>query len=183
MTIIDHLEQYLGKIEQGWKDSKSDEGIQIVAIKNSPYESVSTLSSLGMSNKELDLSETKRVRQELIFSTYSMDVSENIVSFLLSLCEAIINRKKAVLRGEVIPLSSQLEKRIGFSAVYCAIPVLFDDTFAIYAKTCPSTVMVWIIPIHQNEVDYIKNNGWEAFESLLEEADPDLCSLKRSSIA
>jgi hypothetical protein len=101
---------------------------------------------------------------------------------LFSLCEAITNRGKAVLRGEVIPLSSEIAKRIGFEAVYCAIPVFFDDGFATYGESSPSTVIVWALPIYQREVDYIEKNGWEAFENLLEEKDPDLCALDRTPI-
>lgn len=182
MTIIDHLEQYLGKIEQGWMDNKSDDDLQIVNFKNSPFEFVSTFSSLGMSNRLLDLSGNKKVRQELLFTVYLIDVPGLIVSFMMSLCEAILDRKKAVFRGEVIPLSTELAERIGFSAVYCAIPVLFDDDFCTYDKSSPSTVMVWVVPIYESEVDFINTHGWKPFEDLLEEKDPDLCCLKRNSV-
>lgn len=99
-------------------------------FKDTPGETVSTYLSLGLSNQVMGLSEAKQVRQELVFSVYSMAISSMVVSFLLSLCEAIIGRGKAVLRGEVIPLSSEIAKRIGFDAVYCTIPVFFDDEFA-----------------------------------------------------
>jgi len=182
MTIIDHAEKYLGKIDQGWKDNDSDSKLQIVSFKDTPGESVSTYLSLGMSKHVLNLSETKKIRQELVFSVCSMAISSMVVSFLLSLCEAIINRGKAVLRGEVIPLSKEIATRIGFDAVYCAIPVYFDDAFCTYGESSPSTVMVWMLPIYQSEASYIEVNGWECFENLLEEKDPDLCSLDRDSV-
>lgn len=181
MTIVEHMENYLGKIAAGWRDNDESE-IQIVSFNDAPDESVSTFTSLGMSKKILKISETKTVRQELLFSVYSMNVSNMIVSFLLSICEAILNRKKAVLRGEVIPLHNSLSKRVGFDAVYCTIPVLFDDKFCTYEASSPSTVIVWILPIYQAEADYIEMNGWESFEDLLEEKNPDLFSLKRDPI-
>lgn len=182
MTIIEHVEKYLGEIDQGWKDNDSDEGLQIVSFEDCPGETVTTFLSLGLSNHVLNLSETKTVRQELVFSVYSMTISNMVVSFLLSLCEAILNRRKAVLRGEVVPLSTDIAKRIGFDAVYCSIPVFFDDEFSSYDDSSPPTVIVWMLPIYQSEVDYIKANGWESFEDLLEEKDPDLCSLERASV-
>jgi Suppressor of fused protein (SUFU) len=179
MTLIEHAEKYLGEIDQGWKDNNSGESLQVVSFEDCPGETVTTFLSLGMSEHILDISEAKKARQELVFSVYSMAISALVTSFILSLCEAILSRGKAVLRGEVIPLSSEMAKRIGFDAVYCAIPVFFDDEFSTYDASSPSTVMVWVVPIYQSEVDYIEANGWESFEDLLEEMDPDLCSLDR----
>lgn len=135
-----------------------------------------------MSKKVLKLNEVKNVRQELVFSVYSMVITSMIVSCLMSLCEAILGRGKAVLRGEVIPLSTELAERMGFSAVYCTIPVFFDDDFCAYEESSPPTVMVWVLPIYKSEADYIEANGWESFEDLLEEKDPDLCSLEREPV-
>ena len=135
-----------------------------------------------MSKKVLKLNEVKNVRQELVFSVYSMVITSMIVSCLMSLCEAILGRGKAVLRGEVIPLTTELAERMGFSAVYCTIPVFFDDDFCAYEESSPPTVMVWVLPIYKSEADYIEANGWESFEDLLEEKDPDLCSLEREPV-
>ena len=112
-----------------------------------------------MSKKVLKLNEVKNVRQELVFSVYSMVITSMIVSCLMSLCEAILGRGKAVLRGEVIPLSTELAERMGFSAVYCTIPVFFDDDFCAYEESSPPTVMVWVLPIYKSEADYIEANG------------------------
>lgn len=182
MTIIEHVEKYLGQIDQGWKNNDSDDALQVVLFKDTPGETLSTYVSLGLSNRPMKLSEVKEVRQELVFSVYSMAISKMIVSFMFSLCEAIIGRGKAILRGEVIPLSKGVVKRIGFDAVYCTNPVFFDDEFCAYDESSPSTVMILMVPIYQSEVDYICVHGWESFEDLLEEKDPDLCSLNRNPL-
>lgn len=182
MTIIEHVERHLGTIQQGWKDDDSNLNLQIVSFKDSPTETVSTFLSLGMSKEILKLNEQKNVRQELVLSVYSMAIASLVVSCLMSLCEAILGRGKAVLRGEVIPLSAELAERIGFSAVYCTIPVFFDDDFCTYDESPPPTVMVWVLPIYKSEAEYIDANGWESFEDLLEEKDPDLCSLEREPV-
>lgn len=182
MTIIEHAEKYLGQIDQGWKDNNSDEGLQIVSFVDCPWKNFTTYLSLGLSDYILDLSKPKTVRQELVFSVYSNAISTLVVSFLLSLCEAILNNGSAVLRGEVIPLSGDIAKRIGFEAVYCSIPVFFDDEFSSCMKSTPSTVIVLMLPIYQNESDFIKSNGWESFENLLEQKNPDLFDLDREPI-
>jgi len=182
MSLIQHIENHLGPIDKGWKDNDSEESLQIVSFLDCPGETVSTFLSLGMSHKVLEMNSTKKVRQELIFSVYTLAIPGLVVSFLMSLCEAILNRGKAVLRGEVIPLSSELAERIGFEFVYCTIPVFFEDDFCSYDDTSPPTIMVWVLPIYRSEAEYIEENGWESFEDLLEDKDPDLCSLERESI-
>ena len=182
MSFIEHAEKYLGAVDRGWKESASDQGIRIASFRDKPAESITTYLSLGMSKEIMPLSESKSVRQELVFSGYSLAISDLIVSFLMSLCEAILARGRAVFRGEVIPLSKELASRIGFDAVYCAIPVFFDDGFRTYSGSSPNTVMVWTIPIHHSEASYIEVNGWEAFEELLEQSDPDLCCLSRQPV-
>lgn len=182
MKIIEHVEKYLGQIDQGWKDKSSGDGFQIASFDDTPGETLSTYVSLGLSDQPLELSEVKKVRQEIVFTVYTLAISNMIVSLMLSLCEAIVGRGKAVLRGEVVPLSKEIAQRIGFDAVYCTIPVFFDDEFGACDESSPSTIMVWVLPIYQSEADYIATHGWESFEDMLEEKDPDLCSLERSPV-
>lgn len=182
MSIIQQIENHLGPVDQGWKDNDADTNLQIISVRDCPEETVSTFLSLGMSNHVLEMTNSRKVRQELVFSTYTLSISNLITSFLMSLCEAILSRGQAVLRGEVIPLSSSLAQRLGFDFIYCTIPIFFDDDFSSYDETSPSTVMVWVVPIHRKEAEFIEYNGWELFEDLLEEKDPDLYSLVRESI-
>lgn len=182
MTIVDHAEKYLGEIDQGWKDDGCEEGLQIISFRDCPAKSATTYMSLGLSEHVFKLSESKRVRHELVFSAYSTALPALIVSFLLSLCESIISRHKAVLRGEVIPLSNEIAKKIGFDAVYCSIPVFFHDKFSAYDESFPSTVVILMLPIYKSERDFIAVHGWDEFEDLLEEKDPDLCALDRDPV-
>lgn len=182
MSILDHFERYLGPIKQGWKDQESEAQVKVVSFENCPGETVTTFLSLGMSDLVLELPAARQVRQEMLFSAYSLAIPNLIVSCLFSICEAIMRRRKAVLRGEVIPLSEEVSTRIGFAGVYCTIPVLFDDEFSAFEASSPPTVIVWLLPIHRNEIGYIESHGWGKFEELLEEVDPDLYSLSRPSI-
>ena len=34
--------------------------------------------------------------------------------------------------------------------------------------------LLWVVPLYRIEADYAETHGWEAFETLLREADPDL---------
>ncbi len=179
MKFIEHVERFLGNINQGWGDKSSHQGLQIISFKNKPEEGVDTLITLGLSRHILDISSSKKVRHELLFSIHASYSSINIFSFLLSLCEMIVKSHKPLFRGEVIQLPVDIVKKVHFDAIYCAIPVFFDDDFATCYETNPPTVIVWILPINENEADFILKNGWDKFEDILEEANIDFFALTR----
>lgn len=182
MNIIEHAEKFLGKISQGWKEKPSSDGLQVVCFKDAPFEAVDTFMTAGLSHHELRISDEKKVRQELIFPISGTGLSEMIASLLLFICELILRDHAAVLRGQVILLPIDVAEKLGFDAVYCAIPVFMDDEFATFGESQPPTVIVWMIPIYKSEAAYVDANGWSKFEDLLEEKSPNLFSLGRESI-
>lgn len=182
MNIIEHAEKFLGKVSQGWKENTSSDGLQVVCFKDAPFETVDTFMTAGLSRHELTISDEKKVRQELVFTVSATGMSDMVVSLLLLICELILRNHDAVLRGQVIRLPMDATERLGFDAVYCAIPVFMDDDFATFEESQPPTVIVWMIPIYKSEADYVDENGWSKFEDLLEEKDPDLFSLRREPI-
>lgn len=182
MAITDHFEQYLGTIDQGWRDNNSEDGFQVVSFQNTPFDSAVTFLTLGLSNHKLKMPNSREVKQELVFSVYKGVATELIVNCLLFLCELIIKDHGAFLRGRVVTLPSELALKLGFDSLYCTIPVFWEDEFSTYHKSMPATVLVQIIPIHKSEAVYISGNGWDKFEDILEEKDPDLFSLVRKSV-
>ncbi|MEV6873316.1 suppressor of fused domain protein [Amycolatopsis sp. NPDC051128] len=42
--------------------------------------------------------------------------------------------------------------------------------------------IVWIVPISRREAEFVSVNGWQRFESLLAEYDPDLLDLHREEL-
>lgn len=182
MDFIEHVEKFLGKISLGWKDKSVADGFQVVSFRHSPFEGVDTFMTIGLSHHELTVSDKKKVRQELIFPTSGIDLSDLIVSCLLFICELILKNHNALLRGQVIRLPKEGAEKLGFDAVYCAIPVFLDDDFAIFNGSQPPTVIVWVMPIYKSEADFIDENGWDKFEDVLEEKGSDLFSLRRTSV-
>lgn len=99
MNIIDHAEIFLGKVSQGWKENLSSDGLQVVCFEDSPFKSVDTFFTVGLSHHELRISDEKKVRQELVFPLSGSDTStaENMVSLLLFICELILKDHNALL--------------------------------------------------------------------------------------
>lgn len=181
--IVKHLERFLGPIENGWKDNDQQfSEIQIISFKNTPFESTYSFATLGVSNHVLNLSTSKRVRQELLFASYDLDFENNIVSLLFSVSESIVQSHKALFRGQVVKIPPEAVQIFGFDGLYCSIPVFYDEDFYTYNESEPPTVFVMLIPIYNAEINYINVNGWEKFEDLMEEKDPDLFSFNRTSL-
>lgn len=184
MSLIEHIESYLGKISEGWKDNNSDIGLQVVAFREAPALAQTVYMTIGLSRHEFAIGDKKRVRQELVLPVQDTTPPTTIVSWLFTICETILKHHVGVLRGQVLRLSAEAAQIVGFDAAYCAIPVFsdIDIGFATFRDSDPPTVIVWVIPIFASEADFVEANGWSAFEDLLESRNPDLLSLKRDAI-
>ncbi|PKR48927.1 suppressor of fused domain protein [Thalassospira marina] len=182
MSIIDHIESYVGPIQEGWKDKRSGLNIQIIRCCDEIDESVDHFLSLGFSDFVLEVSPEKNARHEFLFSVRFFDDYSLVFSFLMTICEAVIVRAKAVLRGQYIRLPADVAAEMGFDALYCSIPMLQDHGFSGYDKVDPPVIFVWLIPIYSTELEFIEMNGWDRFEDMMVEQQPDLFSLSRKHI-
>ncbi|WP_343575833.1 suppressor of fused domain protein [Pseudomonas sp.] len=182
MNLISHIENTLGKVDQGWTVKSGRGSVQVLCFKNKPYDGVVTYVTLGLSDTALSMPKGREVRQELVFTAYEGFSAEEIASFMLSFCDYILARKQALLRGDVIGPSASLIPGVAVNSVYASIPVIFDDAFATYNGSFPHTVMVWLVPLLEDEAEFVKANGWGCFEDILERKDPDLMELNRVSI-
>ena len=182
MTLINHIEKHLGKIDKGWKLKHKQSPIQVVRFIDQPFEGMTTYMSLGLSKHPLNLKQGKDIHQELIFSAHEKYPSEQIASFLVTFAEYLLSRKKALLRGDVVGPSTPLIPGVPVNSVYSSIPVFFDDSFYVYKGHQLPTVFVWLIPLLEDECKFIKQDGWNSFEDMLESKNPDLLDLDRSSI-
>lgn len=178
--MIKHFEKYLGKISSGWVSEGSN--VQAILFKNQPFKDVSTYSTLGLSKHVLKINQTKEVRQELLISVYEKYESKNIASSLITFAEHIIETKKSLLRGEVIGPGTPIINGSQFVGVYCSIPAFFEDEFSVNYELTPPVVVVWLIPLYNEEIEYVKSNGWENFETILENKEPDFWDINRSLV-
>lgn len=182
MNLIEHLEHYLGKISEGWRDRNVNNRIQVVCFKNKPFEDIVTYSTVGLSNFELSMNNGRAIRQELVCTAYRNFDGERIASFLSTFAESIISLNRALLRGDVIGPSAPIIFGSLLNSVYIAVPMIFDDGLFVLEDTVPETVFPWIIPVLEEEANYVRSNGWSKFEDLLERKNPELWDLHRASI-
>lgn len=184
--FMQFLEEHLGEIRYAWSEDEFGEKLpfQIVKFSKGPFQGTTTYSTLGLSNHILKSSVSeKEILQELIIVSDSRFGDENIPSILQQVGLSILKNHSSLLRGEVIGPYGPLFDDSRLEALYSSIPVYFPDkfhTFAIDKKS--SIVMTWLIPITSEEARFINFNGWDKFEDILEEIDPDLVDFYRESI-
>lgn len=181
MTLVDHVEIHLGQIARGWSEGDGS-GLRVLEFRNVPDQDAFSLLTLGLGEHILRTPKGKEIRHELLFSARGRSSSEAFVSLLLLVAESLLPQHDALVRGQVINLSEETRLKTGLEALYCAMPVLFDDALAQYNGTVPPTVIVWMLPIKREEAAFVHSQGWAAFEDQLESADEDLLSFDRESV-
>jgi hypothetical protein len=180
--LIGHFEHHLGPIQEGWSTAGSDE-VQIVRFSESPVEKASTFSTLGLSRVPLAGPRGAPFHQELIFACQDRFASWGLPAVLQQLGDEAVASGKAYLRGQCVGPRGRLFPEAALTAVYFALPVYWPESFAVFQPTGGRGIQIsWTIPVFESEASKIREHGWEAFETLLLEEDPDLLDLSRTPI-
>ncbi|MGE7666860.1 suppressor of fused domain protein [Ureibacillus composti] len=180
------MESHLGEIEYGWSKDEGNNKLpfQVVKFKNGPFSGTVTYSTLGLSNEKL-LSpiSNKEIHQELIIVADSTFGVRNIPGILQQVGLQALDKKEAYLRGDVIGPFGKIFNFTNLEALYVSIPVYFPDSFQIFHESKQQPIIqTWLVPITSKEAWFVRENGWEEFEDILEEIDPDLVDFQRKSI-
>lgn len=171
MSLIEHIESNLGVIKNSWKLNLENTNLQVVKFLNKPFEDLVTYCTVGLSNFDLKINNVKTIKQELIFTVPKDQLyynDEDVASFILTFAKHIIETQKALLRGEIVGPGNILFRNTKSNSIYCSIPVFYEDDFHVYKGSSPETIFVWLIPLLKNDALFIKQNGWNAFEDILE---------------
>ena len=177
-----HYERQLGEIVRGWSDEKQTHSIQVASFKGQPESGVTTFATLGLSRYVLDLSGTRKIRQELLISANDVFSADAVAGLVLSLAELVVQRGNALLRGGVIGPGSPVIAGSTLTAVYITNPSPFDNSLTKFVSESPATVFAYLVPITATEAALVREHGWRWFEDQLEEQNPDIWDLERSDV-
>ena len=180
VSIPSHLESVLGPIVYGWSDAKSDHKIVVAKFADTPEAGVVTYSTLGLSDFELELSNKEKIRQELLFSTETVESETNFSGLLFSVAESAIDTNRAFHRGEIVSIPGDMLPNTRIVALYVTNPSAFPDTLISLSNAEPPVIFVFLVPITSQERNLIQAQGWGEFEKLLEEQDPNIWDLRRT---
>lgn len=184
--LIEHLEKYLGPIVAGWKDSDGTSWpYQIAQFEPTSIAGAVAYSTLGLHRTPLrSATSSKAIRHELLFVTDSKQHAPRLPALLHQVASETIFRGQAYLRGEVTGPRNRLFENGEMTAFYVTLPTCFPDSFAIHrADEGESTVFAWMIPITNQETQFIHDQGWLAFEHRMKQAAVNFMDFERKSIA
>jgi hypothetical protein len=179
MNALEHLEKFLGPVQQGWGSTEGSAGVQVCLFQGQPFDGAVTYATVGLSDHVLFMKERRPVRQELVFSVHERHAGDDWPSLLFFLSERLLREHRALLRGDVVPLGAPLRPGSGSQWLYTSLPILYGDGFSTLEDTEPATVFAWLFPINKSEMAEMAKRGWDAFEDTLERENPDLLDIMR----
>lgn len=177
MTVAEHVERYLGRMDQGWAVS-DPAGVQVALFRDRPQPGVNAFVTLGLSRHVLQMPKGD-IREELLCCAGSEFSADRIAQFLGSLGDHVALTHRALLRGSVVGPGNPIIPDLPMRYVYVSAPTVLPDSFEQFDESVPATVFPWVIPIYDYEADFVRTNGWSSFEDLLEAREPDLYDLAR----
>lgn len=182
--LIEHYELSLGPIRAGWTVDANGVRLpfQIVQFDGGPIEDMGTLVTLGYSNYRLRLAHS-RIRQELMLFARPKWIPANLPGILQQVALKAIDADLAIGVSEVLERRGELIPGTGMVALYALPPVYFPDDFHVVSSALHEDIfLVWLVPITQKELNFVRTYGSEEFETTLETVDPDLLDLSRESV-
>lgn len=184
MSLVEHLERYLGEIDAGWsRDADGNEmPFQIVRFPRGSGSGTISFATLGLSRYPLRSTSGKEIRQELLMIIPDDLRDGPIPGLLQQIGKEELAVGRPLLRGEAIGPRGELIPGSAMEAMYAAIPVYLPDDFAVYEGDDGQVAVVWLVPISADEAIYVRTHGWRAFEDRLVENDPDLTDFFRPSL-
>lgn len=184
-TLIDHFERTLGPVVVGWGKDPEGEGMpcQVVRFGRGSGPGTISFATLGLSRYPLSSPTSGRaIRHELlIIASETMD-ARSVPGLLAQVASAALESRQALVRGQVIGPAGPLQPGLEMEALYVTGPAYFPDEFATFEDADGTIVLVWLVPISATEADYVSSFGWESFEDLLVQRDPDLTDWTRKAM-
>lgn len=108
--------------------------------------------------------------------------SDAVAGLVLSLAEHVLQRGRALLRGEVIGPGTPVVAGSTAEAIYVTNPSPLDKALTEFVSEPPAMVFAYLIPITRAEAVLVRSKGWRWFEEELELQNPDIWDLARTEV-
>jgi hypothetical protein len=176
--LIQHLKKHLGDSDAGWLEDAL--GIQVWRFKDKPVAGAVTYTTVGLSNHLLGQDEERSIRQELVFSCYEDFSRLPIENRLFSVSRDLIQSHEALRHGQVLGPRGPLFEGVRAEGLLALEPSFFPKGFVEFTESDgTNVVMVWLVPLLQEEAAFARQHGWNVLDSLMVELNPDVMDLDR----
>lgn len=175
--IIEHLEKHLGDQHTGWIEESLP--FQVWRFEDQPIRGAATFTTVGLSKHALKQGQGT-VHQELIFSCYPIDPMPPVHNRLFAVGRELLETHDALAQGQLLGPRGPLFEGVALEALLCFAPVYFPDSFHQFTiAPDESGLLVWLLPLHRIEANFVREHGWRRFDWLFVEHDPDALDLTR----
>lgn len=165
-----------------YSDETESHKIDIYIGENRPDVGLTTYSTIGLSEYPIEI--VDRQGREIRVDFIGMCTSEftSFPNILASCAFNIIKDHYSYTPGMVnMNVIDDYYKNLEMRHIYYTIPSYWED---LQGHLIDGHIVNWLfaIPISDNELDYLNENGVDAFEDLLESNDTEVYDLYRRSI-
>lgn len=155
---------------------RSDFEVDFLQFNDRPYSGVNSIITNGVSENF----PKSRFEFVLTFDPDTISGNTDLNAFLATYLQLhFLKNRYSIKIGSYFKVPGELIKGYDFVGMYLTSPSYFpDDVFA----SLPDIKFLWLIPIFENEYEFIKQYGADEFESCLVSQDPDLSRYDREPI-
>lgn len=176
-VVIAHMQRYLGTVSEGWQPGGSEgeeTGIALVQWDERPDEDHVIVSTFGLSRLPLFQGEGAELRQEFLIVWPEEELTDSVLSHLYAAAQTMATTGEAFPRGGLLPLPQTPPLPSGTDeplvAWYATVPYFMPREGVLLEAVEPPLVLTWLLPVYENELQFITLSGAEAFEDLIVEA-------------
>jgi hypothetical protein len=138
-----------------------------------PAEAAFTIVTVGL---------CETLRQELLVCAWNLWRSDAFYSTLFTVADELAATNHAVAPGMALELPAPIVPGSKMAHLFIYQPVYHLKELQPIDTSSGPIPILWLIPITESEARLIDDSGWEAFDTLLLDRDPDLLDLQRDSI-
>ncbi len=178
--LIRFMESHLGPIASG--SIFEDPAIQVVRFDNQPFEKAVTYATLGLSHHVLKQEQGPDIRMELLLGCHERFASWNPGSLLAVVAKDLLSKHRALRQGDVLGPAGPIKEGSSCHGFWCTSPGYYPDAMGSFDASDPQTIFALLIPVTHDEIHFVWEHGWPAFEERLVAQDPDVWDLGRASI-
>ena len=147
--------------------------VDFLNFLNRPYQGVNSLITNGVSNFCVN----NRIELVLSFDPRSVDPEVDLGAFMATYIQLhYLENCESIDIGDYFKVPGSLFKGHDYVGIYTTSPCYFPQELPERLKDID---LLWLIPIFQNEYEFIQKCGVNVFEEFLERNDPDLCVFNR----
>ena len=184
--LIQHMELLFGRIQAGFsvpEDLTPTPGVQYAKFREGTVPNATVISTVGLSRFELASStKDKTIRQELFTMFRDGELPKNAAAVLHQIVIARLDRRAAVLHGEVLRGEGLVFPGTNFVGLFATLPVYYPDEMWVCKEDGADVILCWLLPITDQEWRFISQNSASEFEALLDQTQFELFDLNRPSV-